>query len=92
MQVFVHDAARLGEARTARLVAPPVGQTQASLGRPSEPEQFMKMTNGHCTALSTTVPKQFLCAVYEDRPTLCRALEPGSTPCLEARARHGVLP
>ena len=51
----------------------------------------MKMTHGHCSALRTDVPNQFLCAVYEDRPMLCHALVPGSAPCLDARARREVL-
>ena len=91
VQVFAHDAARLGPARTAELVAPPVGVIPASVGREAEPKRFMKMTHGHCTALSTAVPNRFLCTVYEDRPVLCRALEPGSAACLEARARMKVL-
>ncbi len=90
MQVFAHDAARLGAARMAEFVAPAVGEIPASVGRPSEPQRFMKMTQGHCGALRTAVPNQFLCAVYEERPTLCRALEPGSDCCREARARRGV--
>lgn len=91
VQVFHHDAARLGKARTAELVAPAVGEIPASVGRASEPERFMKMTNGHCAALRTTVPNRFTCDVYEDRPTLCRALEPGTAPCLEARARNELF-
>ena len=91
MQVFAHDAARLGPARTAELVAPPVGEIPASIGRESEPKRFMKMKHGHCVALSTAIPNRFLCTVYEDRPELCRALEPGSVACLEARARMKVI-
>lgn len=91
VQVFAHDAARLGPVRTAELVAPPVGEIPASVGRAAEPKRFMKMTHGHCVALSTDVPGRFLCTVYEDRPVLCRALEPGSAACLEARARMKVL-
>ena len=91
VQVFAHDAARLGPARTAELVAPPVGESPATVGREAEPRRFMKMTHGRCVALSTATPNRFLCTVYEDRPVLCRALEPGSTPCLEARARMKVL-
>ena len=90
MQVFAYDAGRLGAARTAALVAPAVGESPASLGRAPEPQRFMKMTQGRCIALATAVPNQFFCSVYEDRPTLCRALEPGSTPCLEARERRGL--
>ena len=85
--MFEHDAARLGPERTALLVAPSVGETLPSVGRPSESRRFMKMVHGHCCALSAKAPNQFLCAVYEDRPMLCRALEPGSGSCLEARAK-----
>ncbi len=92
VQVFLYDAARLGAARTAELVAPPVGEIPASVGRAAEPKRFMKMTQGHCNALCISGPKRFSCAVYEDRPMLCRALEPGTAPCLEARARLGVDP
>jgi Fe-S-cluster containining protein len=91
VQVFSHDAARLGAARTAELVAAPVAEVPASVGRASEPVRFLKMTGGRCNALKSTGPNHFHCAVYEDRPTLCRALEPGSAPCLEARARRELL-
>ena len=90
VQVFPHDAVRLGTARTAELVAVAVGEIPASVGRASEPERFMKMTGGRCNALDTDTPNRFSCAVYEDRPTLCRALTPGSASCLEARAREEV--
>ena len=92
VQVFADDVARLGKARTAELVAAPVDEIPASVGRPAEPRRFMAMTHGHCKALRTDVPDRFLCAVYEDRPMLCHALAPGSAPCLEARARHGIPP
>lgn len=91
VQVFADDAARLGEARLAELVALPVGEHPASVGRPAEPQRFMKMTQGHCTALRSPTDDQFLCAVYEDRPFLCRAFEPGSGSCLDARARRALL-
>ena len=90
VQVFADDVARLGPARTAELVAPAIGEIPASFGRESEPQRYMKMTHGKCKALSTVVSNRFLCTVYEDRPMLCRALEPGSAPCLEARAYRGV--
>jgi len=89
VQVFPHDAERLGEARVEALVAASIGESPASFLRAPEPQRFMKMREGHCTALSTA-QNTFLCAVYEDRPTLCRALEPGTTPCIEARAKRGL--
>jgi Fe-S-cluster containining protein len=90
VQVFADDVARLGPARTAEFVAPATGEIPASVGRAPEPKRFMKMTHGHCSALLTSVPNRFLCRVYDDRPLLCRAFQPGSAPCLEARARLGV--
>ena len=91
VQVFAHDAAMLGKARTAELVAPAIGESPASVGREPEPKRFMKMIHGRCIALSTATPNRFVCTVYEDRPVLCRALEPGSAACLEARARMKVF-
>lgn len=90
VQVFNHDAARLGAERMTELVADPVGEFPAGGGRAAEPTRYMKMTHGHCGALRIG-NAQFLCSVYETRPTVCRALEPGSSACLEARARRNVV-
>jgi uncharacterized protein len=92
VQVFAHDAARLGAARIAEFVAPAVGDIPASVGRAAEPRRFMKMVGGRCAALGGDALHRFSCSVYEDRPTLCRALEPGGAACLEARARVGLGP
>lgn len=47
---------------------------------------FMKMTNGHCTALKILNAEngsvRFSCSVYDRRPEICRALERGSPECL----------
>ena len=48
-----------------------------------ENRAYMKMSqDGHCAQL-TYEPKQklFLCAIYEDRPDVCRVLERGSGQC-----------
>ena len=58
VQVFPHDAQALGPERTDQLVAPPVGESPASMGRPPEPQQFMKMNDGHCIALRKTILRQ----------------------------------
>ena len=87
MQVFSPDAETLGPERVAKYVAEPVGVIDASPGGPAEPRRFMRMENGHCAALQISGDGRFTCAVYEDRPVLCHALQPGSSPCLEARAR-----
>ena len=44
---------------------------------------FMRMTNGHCSAL--VIGKrtgEFVCSVYETRPQICRDLGRGSAECL----------
>lgn len=47
---------------------------------------FMRMTEGHCTALAIRqVPGEetvFSCTIYDRRPEICRALERGSPECL----------
>jgi Fe-S-cluster containining protein len=43
---------------------------------------FMAMTDGHCAALVVDpAAGRFVCAVYDARPALCRALERGSPAC-----------
>lgn len=90
VQVFPHDAAHLGPERLARYVAEAVDEIPASVRRAAEPQRFMRMVDGHCCALRVEVPGRFTCAIYEERPVLCRALTPGSSSCLEARARRGL--
>ncbi|MBL8952103.1 MAG: YkgJ family cysteine cluster protein [Myxococcaceae bacterium] len=91
VQVFWHDAEKLGAARVAELVAEPVGEHPASVGRPAEAERYMRMTKGRCAALTNPTPDQFVCAVYEDRPVLCHALERGGSACRDARARAALF-
>jgi hypothetical protein len=43
----------------------------------------------HCAALRET-DKQFLCAVYEDRPTCCRDFANAGQNCITARRRLGL--
>jgi Fe-S-cluster containining protein len=85
VQVFAHDAERLGPARIAALVAEAVGEMPASPGRPAEPRRFMKMENGHCAALEISPSGRFTCTIHEHRPTVCRSLEPLTSPCLDAQ-------
>jgi uncharacterized protein len=42
---------------------------------------YMRMEQGHCAALSITRGGQFVCAVYEQRPSTCRDLERGAGAC-----------
>jgi len=47
---------------------------------------FMKMKDGHCTALRVTRAAngtaEFFCTIYERRPQICRELGRGSPECL----------
>ena len=44
---------------------------------------FMKMANGHCSALAIDKRTgEFVCSVYETRPQICRDLGRGSAECL----------
>jgi Fe-S-cluster containining protein len=45
----------------------------------------LKNSGSCCAALDRSVPGHFPCKVYEQRPTDCRIVEPGSPCCLEAR-------
>jgi uncharacterized protein len=43
---------------------------------------FMRMDDGHCTALAIdSALGTYACRVYERRPEICRALERGSPAC-----------
>ena len=43
-----------------------------------------------CRALRGTVGRRASCAIYEDRPALCRAFKRGSRGCLEAREQGSL--
>jgi Fe-S-cluster containining protein len=47
---------------------------------------FMRMRDGHCTALRITrpagAPPEFYCTIYERRPQICRELGRGSPECV----------
>jgi Fe-S-cluster containining protein len=45
-----------------------------------------------CAALTGKVGERAACGIYEWRPNPCRELEPGSSGCERARARHGLPP
>jgi uncharacterized protein len=47
--------------------------------------RFLKNTGDRCAALDVSVPGEYPCAVYAQRPDDCRIVEPGSPACLEAR-------
>jgi len=75
------DWARLGERADA--VAHFVGH-----------RAFMRMREGHCTALEVRVDagtgaRDYFCAVYERRPQVCRDLARGSPECEGELTRKG---
>jgi Fe-S-cluster containining protein len=63
---------------------------------------YMKMHDGHCAALAIQTTRQgsssdtggarFVCTIYDERPTTCRALERGSPECEGERATKGERP
>jgi hypothetical protein len=58
--------------------------------RPAWSVRFLKRdaTSGRCLALVGPLGA-CACTIYPCRPNLCRALEPGSEHCHEARRKHG---
>lgn len=43
---------------------------------------YMNMHEGHCAALVIDLPtREFVCSIYETRPSTCRDLERGSAAC-----------
>ncbi|WP_176440968.1 YkgJ family cysteine cluster protein [Oceanicola sp. 22II-s10i] len=51
---------------------------------------YMRMENGHCAQLTLTESGALACAVYEARPTACRAFRAGSFECGRSRAHRLV--
>ncbi len=49
---------------------------------------YMKMEDGHCRAL-VHQGEEWLCSIYERRPSLCRDYERGSGACVVDRERSG---
>ncbi|WP_418320479.1 YkgJ family cysteine cluster protein [Piscinibacter sakaiensis] len=45
-----------------------------------------------CDALHGELGAAAACAVYEQRPSPCRELQPGDDKCQRARLRHGLAP
>lgn len=50
----------------------------------------MRCEGDRCAALLGTVGTSTACAIYADRPDVCRACEPGDDACLTARRRYGL--
>jgi uncharacterized protein len=43
-----------------------------------------------CVALRGVVGEQVDCSIYAQRPSPCRAVQPGDDQCLRARRLHGI--
>jgi uncharacterized protein len=82
VRVTGHDHARLGD-RAGELVVF------------EENRAYMRMTDGHCSALSIDpLSGQFFCSAYATRPEVCRELARGSGACrgeLDAKALRPLL-
>jgi uncharacterized protein len=50
----------------------------------------MRCTGNRCDALTGVVGQRVACSIYDIRPQICHACEPGDDACEMARARHGV--
>ncbi len=63
--------------------------------RPTPEHHHLLGTDGpapRCVALEGTVGVATRCGIYEDRPSVCRGVEPGTPWCDAARERHGMAP
>ncbi|MDE3079210.1 MAG: YkgJ family cysteine cluster protein [Paracoccaceae bacterium] len=66
-------------------------------GRPIPPEatvliegrRYMRMEGGHCAQLRLTPERHLSCAIYDNRPTACRAFRAGSFECSMSRKHRG---
>lgn len=52
----------------------------------------MRCDGDRCTALAGMVGVETGCRIYDVRPAVCRACEPGDDDCLTARHHHGLGP
>ncbi len=50
----------------------------------------MRCIGDRCAALSGEVGKSTACTIYDIRPDVCRACQPGDEECNLARRRHGL--
>jgi Fe-S-cluster containining protein len=53
---------------------------------------YLRLDEGRCAALQIEPGPRFLCAIYEVRPDVCRALERGSGACRGERHEKGERP
>lgn len=52
----------------------------------------MRCHGERCVALDGEVGIETACGIYEVRPEVCRACQPGDEECLTARRHHGLGP
>jgi len=50
----------------------------------------MKMLVNRCCCLVGTVGKSCKCAIYDNRPTICRTVQPGDELCLSSLKYYGL--
>jgi hypothetical protein len=50
----------------------------------------MRCTGDRCDALAGTIGEATGCSIYEIRPHVCRACQPGDVECLMAREKWGL--
>lgn len=58
----------------------------------TEDRRGMRCHGNRCSALLGEVGIATACAVYLDRPDVCRACEPGDEACAMARLHRGLAP
>ncbi|MBW6419984.1 YkgJ family cysteine cluster protein [Rhizobium sp. XQZ8] len=50
----------------------------------------MRCEGERCSALAGRIGEHTTCTIYEVRPEICRACQPGDPECFIARAAHGI--
>jgi len=53
-------------------------------------KRSLRMIRGACAALEGEGEGRWRCAVYPDRPSVCREVERGSPTCIAARRARGI--
>jgi uncharacterized protein len=70
-----------------------LGEHVATLVRFDGVRAYMRMIDGHCSALEIEpAAGQFVCSVYAARPAVCRDLERDSGACRAERAAKAARP
>lgn len=56
----------------------------------AEDESGMRCEGDRCAALDGRIGRSTACMIYDVRPEVCRACQPGDEECHLARRRHGL--